>query len=91
MQEHIALLTATQTNREGAKAAVAKMTDVADDFNKIRIADVVISINKTDEERANNEARLFFAAMRNGPSGFALKVRQDVDRMIFIKDIIGVA
>lgn len=90
MQEHIAVLTATQTNREGAKAAVAKMTDVAEDFNKVRIADLIISINATDEERAQNQARLYFAAVRNGPSGFALNIRQDIDRMIFCKEIIGV-
>lgn len=90
MQEHVAMLTATQTNREGAKAAVAKMTDVAEDFNKIRIADLIISINRTDEEKANNQARLYFAAMRNGPSGFALQITQDVERMVFAKEIIGV-
>ena len=90
MQEHIALLTATQTNREGAKAAVAKMTDVSEDINKVRIADIIISINVTDEERALGQARLYFAAVRNGPSGFALSIKQDIDRMIFVKEILGI-
>lgn len=89
MEENIAVLTATQTNREGAKAAVAKMEHVAEDFNKIRIADVIISINKTDEERALNQARLYFAAVRNGPSGFSIRIQQDIDRMKFITDVIG--
>lgn len=89
MQEDFAVLTATQTNREGAKAAVAKMTDVAEDFNKIRIADIVISINKTDEERKENQARLYFAAHRNGPSGFSIRIEQDNDRMKFISKVIG--
>lgn len=90
MQEHIALLTATQTNREGAKSAVAKMEHVSSDINKVRIADALISINKTEEEAANNEARLYFAAMRNGPSNFSLRIRQNIDRMSFCETIIGV-
>ncbi len=34
-ENNAAMLTATQTNRDGAKAAVAKMTDVAEDLSKI--------------------------------------------------------
>lgn len=88
-RENIAVLTATQTNREGAKSAVIKMEHVAEDFNKIRIADVVISINKTEEERAANEARLYFAASRNQASGFTIRIQTDNDKMKFIKKVIG--
>lgn len=87
--EDIVLLTATQTNREGSKAAVAKIEHIADDFNKVRIADIVISINKTEEERACGEARLYFAACRNQASGFSVRVKQDIDRMRFITAIVG--
>ena len=89
MEEGFACLTATQTNREGAKKAVATATDVAEDFNKIRIADVVISINKTEEERALNQARLHFAASRNQRSGFSLKIEQNIDQARFICRVIG--
>lgn len=89
MQEGFAMLTATQTNREGAKKAVATMTDIADDFNKVRIADVVISINKTEEERTINQMRLYFAASRNQRSGFTVRVEQDIDRAKFITKILG--
>lgn len=89
MQEGFAVLTATQTNREGAKKAVATMTDVAEDFNKIRIADVVISINSTEEEKRNNQARLFFAACRNQRSGFTLRIEQQIDRAKFISKVLG--
>lgn len=86
---NVALLTATQTNREGAKAAVAKMTDVAEDFNKIRTADLVISINASDAEKAAGEARLFFAASRNSEGEFSLAIKQDRERMKFITKVIG--
>lgn len=89
MIEDVAILTATQTNREGAKKMVATATDVADDFNKIRIADIVISINKSDEERRALQARLFFAAVRNGRSNFTIRIQQDVDRMRFCTEVLG--
>lgn len=89
MMEGFALLTATQTNREGAKKAVATMTDVSDDFNKVRIADIVISINKDEAERASNQARLYFAASRNQRSGFTIRIEQDQDRAKFIKKVLG--
>lgn len=90
MQYDVAMLTATQTNRDGARSSVATMTDVAEDFNKIRIADLVISINKTEEEKANQEARLYFAASRNQRSDICLRVKQDLERMQFLRKIIDV-
>lgn len=90
VQENIAMLTATQTNRDGAKSDVAKATDVAEDYNKIRIADLIISINKNDEEKMNNEARLFFAASRNQRGEFTVRVKQELERMQFIKEILDV-
>jgi replicative DNA helicase len=89
MQEKFAILTATQTNREGFKSTVIKAEHVAEDFNKIRIADLVISINKTDEERLANEARLYFAASRNQAGNFTIRIQQDVDKMKFIVKVLG--
>ena len=85
-----AMLTATQTNREGAKAQTATMTHVAEDFNKIRTADLVISINFTEDERNAGEARLYFAASRNQESGFTVRIKQDFKKMAFITDITGI-
>lgn len=87
---NLALMTATQTNREGAKSTVAKMDHVAEDFNKIRIADLVISINKTEEEAARNEARLYFVASRNQETGFTVVVKQNVAMMRFLEEVIRV-
>lgn len=89
MGEGFAMLTATQTNREGAKKAVATMTDVAEDLNKVRIADVLISINASAEEKAINQARLHFAASRNQRSGFSLRIEQNVHCGKFISKVLG--
>jgi len=90
MQYDVALLTATQTNRDGARNSIATMTDVAEDFNKIRIADLVISINKTEEEKANQEARLYFAASRNQRGDICIRVKQDLEKMKFLTKILDV-
>ncbi|MDT4841548.1 phage replicative helicase, DnaB family [compost metagenome] len=87
VEQNIALLTATQTNRTGAKAIVAKAEDVAEDYNKIRIADLVISINSTDEEKLTGDARLYFAASRNQEGGFTIYVKQDLGRAQFIVSV----
>lgn len=89
-EEHLAMLTATQTNREGAKSSVAKMEHVAEDFNRIRIADLVISINKTDDEKAAGEARLFMAASRNQKGDLTIHIEQDMERMRFITKILRI-
>lgn len=89
-EEDAAVLTATQTNRDGFKASTAKADNVADDFNKIRIADLVISINRSDEERDKGEARLYFAASRNQGGEFCLRIKQNMESMQFITAILGI-
>lgn len=89
-EENAAVLTATQSNRDGSKQTVAKAEHVADDFNKVRIVDLLISINKTEEERQSGEARLYFAASRNQEAGFTIVVKQDLARMKFIEKVLRV-
>jgi replicative DNA helicase len=85
-----AVLTATQTNREGFKSSVAKAEHVAEDFNKVRIVDLMISINKTEEEAERNEARLFFAASRNQRGAFTLRIQQNLEAMRFVVKVLGI-
>jgi len=88
-EENVAMLTATQSNREGFKAATVKAEHVAEDFNKIRIADLVISINRTEEEKGLGEARLYFAASRNQQGGFTLRIKQDLEKMKFLIRVLS--
>lgn len=89
-EENVAMLTATQTNREGYKAAVAKAEHVAEDFNKVRTVDLMISINKTEEEAKRGEARLYFAASRNQESGFTITIKQNLAMMVFVESVLSV-
>lgn len=82
---NVAMLTATQSNRDGFKSVTAKAEHVSDDFNKVRTADLFISINSTEEERREGKARLYFAASRNQRSGMTIFIQQDFSRMKFIK------
>lgn len=87
--EEVAMISATQTNREGHKSVTAKAEHAAEDFNKIRTADLVISINATEEEMAKGEARMFFAASRNQKGEFAIRIKRDLSRSHAIKEVIG--
>ena len=89
-EEDAAVLTATQTNREGFKSAVAKAEHVAEDFNKVRTVDLMISINKTEEEAARDEARLYFAASRNQESGFTVVIKQNIAAMQFLTSVLRI-
>lgn len=85
-----ALLTATQTNRDGAKAVTAKATDVGDDWNKARTVDILLSLNATEAEKQVGEARIGWAMSRNTADGFSILIKQDRSKMQFLKDVVGV-
>ncbi len=59
-------------------------------FNKIRIAVVVISINSTEDEQDSGKMRLYFAASRNQAGNMMVQVKTDAKRMIFIKSVLGI-
>lgn len=84
-----ALLSATQTNRAGFKAAVGDMEHVAEDINKVRTVDLLISLNRDDTEKENDEARLYFAASRN-QEAITVKVKTDIGSSRYIESILEV-
>lgn len=91
-EENAAVLTATQSTRTGQKKAqngVADETDLAEDFNKARHCDVMFSINQSEQNRMDNEVRLYFALVRNDESGFTLTYGTDRAKMRFLTDFIG--
>lgn len=89
---NLALVTATQTNREGTRKAqrnVTDGTDAAEDYDKVRLADVLITINASVEERQNGEVVLYFSEMRNTEGGLRLRFNQEIDCMRFITAFVG--
>ena len=88
-REDLPIISATQTNREGHKSVTSKADQVAEDFNKVRIADLLISINATEEEIAKGEARMFFAASRNQKGEFSIRIKRDLSRGHAFKEVLG--
>lgn len=86
----LAMLTATQTNREGFKAAVGKMEHVAEDINKARTTDLMISINATDDEKARGECRLFFAASRNQKGNITVKLKGNMSKAQIAQQVTAI-
>lgn len=87
-----AVITATQTNREGTKKAARNVTDgtdAAEDYEKVRTADVLITINASPDDRANGQVVLYFSEMRNAESGLRVRFGQDIACMRFITTFEG--
>lgn len=87
-----AVLTATQTNREGTKKAARNVTDgtdAAEDYEKVRTADVLITINASPDDKMNGEVVLYFSEMRNAESGLRMRFAQSIQCMRFITKFIG--
>ena len=88
-----AVLTATQTNREGTKKAsrnVTDGTDAAEDYEKVRTADALITINASEADRDQGQVVLYFSEMRNAETGLRLRFEQNIACMRFITSFLRV-
>lgn len=74
--------TATQTNREGKKVSVITDAELADSYGKIRVCDLVFSINQTEQEFDQGAARLYLMKSRNGKARFIVPVSIDYSRLV---------
>lgn len=79
--------TATQVNRGGLNVEVVDLEHIGDSLKKAQIADIVVAICMTKEERQKNEARLYLAKNRNGPTGVTVKIETAYHRMCFCKQV----
>ena len=69
--------TASQTNRSGLNAEVITMESISEAFNKCFVADLIVSVSRTIEDKATKGGRLFIAKNRNGPDGLIYPVYMD--------------
>lgn len=72
-----AVVTATQTNRQGFDKTVVRMSDIAESIQKVWISDNILSICKTEDEDKEGKARIFFAGSREARSGQVIPIRFD--------------
>lgn len=85
-----AVLTATQTNREGFKATAGKMENISDDINKARTVDLLLSLNASEDEKARGESRIYFAASRNQKSDVTVLIKSEIDKARYIASITAI-
>ena len=69
--------TASQTNRSGLSERLVTMESISEAFNKCFVADFILTLSRTMEDRNNNEGRFFIAKNRNGPDGIEFPVFMD--------------
>jgi len=72
---------ASQTNRGALEKKVVTIADLAESFGKAAVADFMIAISQTKEEKKNNELRYYVAKSRNGESDHTVHCDVYYDRM----------
>jgi replicative DNA helicase len=65
----IPVWTASQAKREALEKSVVTIADVGESFKKVQIADVIIALCGTEEERKNKIIRMYVAACRYASGG----------------------
>ena len=63
------ILTASQTNRQAVGKQKVTIKDLAEAFDKAMIADNIMALCQTEEERATGAIRIFMAKVRNEDDG----------------------
>ena len=69
--------TASQTNRSGLNAEVITMESISEAFNKCFVADFIVSVSRTVDDKSANGGRLFIAKNRNGVDGLIYPIFMD--------------
>lgn len=70
---HIPIWTAHQANRPSLSRKEIGMENIAEDFNVAAIADVVISLNQTEDEKRQGKLKMHFAKNRLGETGDSIE------------------
>ena len=73
--------TASQTNRSGLNAEVITMESISEAFNKCFVADFIMSISRTAEDKRLNTGRIFIAKNRNGEDGIIYPIHMNTSNV----------
>jgi DNA-binding transcriptional MerR regulator len=77
VKRDIALVVASQSNREGETAKLVESYHAAEDISKIATADYVVTYNQTKQEQELGIARLYVAKARNERQWFSVLISQN--------------
>ena len=85
VERNIAVVTVSQSNRDGMKAKKITEGNVAEDWSKIATADTIITYNQTDAEAELNLARLYVASARNDVGKMTILISQAYSMNQFVR------
>ena len=77
MEMNIPVWTASQANRDSAKAEVVGLENMSEAYGKAMVADVVVSLSRKPMEKSTGAGRLFVAKNRAGRDGLMFPIRID--------------
>ena len=83
MELSVPVWTASQANRDSAKADIVGLENMAEAYGKAMVADVVVSISRKATEKAGNSGRLFVAKNRAGRDGLVFPIHIDTAKSTF--------
>lgn len=81
----IPIWTGCQANRQAMSKQIITLADVSDSFEKVKIADVVLGLCQTDEEKRDELMRIYVAKNRDAAGGQEILLRTDYSHMQFHK------
>jgi len=73
----IPIWTASQSNRSSMDKAFVTLADISESYAKAQVADVIISIQRSIDEKRNNKASFFIAKNRAGRDGVIMDALMD--------------
>ena len=62
-------------------AEVITMEQISEAFNKCFVADFIMSVSRTIEDKQNNTGKIFIAKNRNGPDGIIYDIFMDTSNI----------
>jgi replicative DNA helicase len=89
IKRNLRVVTASQSNRDGAGAKQISDRHIAEDYSKVATADCIISYSQTDAEKQLNLARLFVMKCRADQDKFTVLISQNYALGQFCMDSIG--
>jgi replicative DNA helicase len=91
MMQSVAVWTASQARRpaDNDKEYILRARDIAECFEKVRIADLVCTLNQTQRERRHGIMRFCVDIYRSADTDKIIRLVQDYERMIFYSKRLG--
>lgn len=77
----VSIVTASQTNRTALNQEVVTLESISDAFSKCFVADLIITLSRTPEDKQKNSGRFFIAKNRNGTDGVVFPIEMDTSNV----------